>query len=43
MGVKMTIWLKCNECGEEQEIKIWDGPLFCPLCRCVDCFSELEE
>lgn len=36
--------LKCKECDDINEIACdCDNPMFCPSCRSVDCFEELEE
>ena len=38
------MWLTCNDCNEENEIVCnGDSPLFCPDCRSVDNFSDIEE
>lgn len=42
----MTYFGKCRECEEVVEIHSpwwYDGPHFCPECRSVDCFDEVEE
>jgi len=41
----MILHLKCTECDEEVEVNRpydYDGPDFCPECRSVDCFDEIE-
>jgi hypothetical protein len=40
----MYIFLKCKVCEEENEIYCdGDNAMFCPDCRSVDEFEELEE
>jgi hypothetical protein len=42
----MTFFGKCRECNEVSEVHIpwwYDGPSFCPECRSIDCFDEVEE
>ena len=40
----MYVWCSCNECGGENEINFdGDNPAYCPDCRSLDCFTEIEE
>lgn len=37
------MWLKCKECESEVEVGCdGDNAMFCPECRSVDCFKELD-
>lgn len=37
-------FLKCKECESEVEIGCdGDNAMFCPECRSIDCFTELDE
>lgn len=36
--------LSCKECDSVNEIYCdGDNPMFCPDCRSVDCFEEIDE
>ena len=38
-----SIELECAECGDINEIVCdGDNPLWCPSCRSVDCFKEVD-
>lgn len=42
----MSYWGRCKVCESESFVSYhhdYDGPDFCPECRSVDCFEEIEE
>lgn len=40
----VNLYLHCNECGSSVEVRCdGDNPVFCPECRTVDNFSEIDD
>lgn len=41
----MSEWYRCSECGHETDFPMnpGDGPDFCPECRSIDSYEEVED